>query len=157
MLLATHHHVLYEFIPFHCIDDTSPKVLLLQDLEVGKRYELIITTDGGLRRYRIGDVVEVTGVNPVRVRIAGRTKSFLNAFGEELMVHTTDAAIQYACEKCKLPLAEYVATAIVENEGGYHQWYIDFGKHISVDDSIFADALEEYIQNHNSDYAAKRK
>jgi GH3 auxin-responsive promoter len=157
MLLATHHHVLYEFIPFHCIDAEIPAVLLLQDLEVGKRYELIITTDGGLRRYRIGDVVEVTGVNPVRVRIAWRTKSFLNAFGEELMVHTTDAAIQYACAKCKLPLAEYVATAIVESQWWYHQWYIDFGKEIVIDQSMFVDALEEYIQQHNSDYAAKRK
>jgi hypothetical protein len=70
MLLATHHHVLYEFIPFYCVDNVNPTVLLLQDLEVGKRYEMVITTDGGLRRYRIGDVIEVTSIDPVRIRIA---------------------------------------------------------------------------------------
>ncbi|MBP6086180.1 GH3 auxin-responsive promoter family protein [Patescibacteria group bacterium] len=70
MLLATHHHVFYEFIPFDEIHSDNPKVLLVQDVEKGKRYEMALTTDGGLRRYRIGDVVEVTNVNPVRIRVA---------------------------------------------------------------------------------------
>ncbi len=157
MLLATLHHVFYEFIPFDQIHNPHPQVLILSQLEIGKRYELIITTDWWLRRYRIGDVVEITWLDPVRIRIAGRTKSFLNAFGEELMVHTTDAAIEFACKKCGLPLAEYVATAVVEDQWWYHQWFIDFENNISVDKSLFVAALEEYIQSHNSDYAAKRK
>lgn len=157
MLLATQHHVFYEFIPFDQIHLPHPHVLTLSQLEIGKRYELIITTDGGLRRYRIWDVIEVTWLDPVRIRIAWRTKSFLNAFGEELMVHTTDTAIQYACEQCNLPLAEYIATAVVENQWWYHQWYIDFGKEVTVNQEWFTNALEEYIQSHNSDYAAKRK
>lgn len=157
MILATQHHVFYEFIPFDQIDNPKPQVLILSELEIGKRYEMIITTDWWLRRYRIGDVIEVTWLDPVRIRIAWRTKSFLNAFGEELMVHTTDAAIQFACEQCNLPLAEYIATAVVENQWWYHQRYVDFGKQTSFDEELFTNALEEYIQAHNSDYAAKRK
>lgn len=159
LLLATQHHIFYEFIPFEDITSENPRICLLEDLEVGKRYELIITTHGWLRRYRIWDVVEVTNLDPVRIRVAWRTKSFLNAFGEELMVHTTDAAIQFACDKCKLPLAEYVATAIVENQWWYHQRYIDFWRDSDVDDSMrnnFIDALDVYIQENNSDYKAKR-
>lgn len=166
MLLATHHNIFYEFIPFDQIDSLDPTICLLHELEIGKRYEMIITTDGWLRRYRIWDVIEVTAIDPIRIRVAGRTKSYLNAFGEELMVHTTDSAIKYACEMCQLPLAEYVATPIVLDHGWYHQRYIDFGRNVDKDvvslmqwewDHVFVDALEHYLQQHNSDYQAKRK
>lgn len=156
MLLATHHHVFYEFIPFDEIHSDNPKVLLVQDVEKGKRYEMAITTDGGLRRYRIGDVVEVTNVNPVRIRVAWRTKSFLNAFGEEVMGHTTDAAIRFVCEQCNVQLADYVATPVVEDVGGYHEWFIDIGQNSAIDSEHFASLLDSYLQENNSDYKAKR-
>ncbi len=156
MLLATQHHVFYEFIPFYDYDQGKVMPILLDGLEVWKRYEIIITTSGWLRRYRIGDVIEVTGINPVRIRIASRTKSFINAFWEELMVHTTDGAIQKACEVCDVPLAEYVATPIVLEQGWYHQRYIDFGQDVQVDKNLFEDTLDQFIQEHNSDYKAKR-
>lgn len=156
MLLATHHHIFYEFIPFEESANPNPPAYLLHDLKVGKRYELIITTDGGLRRYRLGDVVEITAINPVRIRVAGRTKSFLNAFGEEIMVHTTDDAIQFVCEKYKLPLAEYVVTPVMEEVGWYHHWYIDFGRDVDIDVVMLSDILDGFLQDHNSDYKAKR-
>lgn len=161
MLLATHHHIFYEFIAQEDIESSQPKALLLDELEVGKKYEIIITTDWGLRRYRIGDVIEVTWVHPVRICITWRTKSYLNTFGEELMSHTTDAAIQWLCDMYNLPLAEYVATTVVEEQGWYHQWFIDFvdwdnTKFTPQDLQDMAQQLDTYIQNHNSDYRAKR-
>lgn len=156
MLLATHHNVFYEFIAQEHIDDIDPPVLLLQDLEVGKSYEIIITTDGWLRRYRIGDMVQITGLDPVRVRVVGRTKSYLNTFGEELMSHTTDAAIQTICELHQVPVADYVATTVVGDNGWHHEWYIDFGVETSLDTTIIVEQLEQYLQAHNSDYKAKR-
>jgi hypothetical protein len=156
MLLATQHHVFYEFIPFEEIDQHASTPRLIADLEIWKCYEMIITTSWWLRRYRIGDVIEVTGLAPVRIRVSSRTKSFINAFGEELMVHTTDGAIEKACEVCWVPLAEYVATPIVLEQWWYHQRYVDFGKDVQVDSALFAETLEAYIQEHNSDYKAKR-
>ncbi len=101
-------------------------------------------------------MIQITGLDPVRVRVVGRTKSYLNAFGEELMSHTTDAAIQTICELHQVPVADYVATTVVGDNGGYHEWYIDFGVATSLDTTIIIEQLEQYLQAHNSDYKAKR-
>jgi hypothetical protein len=164
MLLATHHHVFYEFVPVAHMHEAQPMTILLDELVIGEKYELVITTDGGLWRYRIGDVVEITGLEPVHIRIAGRTKSFLNMFGEELMVHTTDEAIQAVCTQCGIQISDYVVTAIRNGDGGYHQWYIDGSVANSISGGTAHDVsvdhisqiVESYIQSHNSDYAAKR-
>ncbi len=156
MLLATHHHIFYEFIAQEHIDDIDPPIVLLQDLQIGKSYEIIITTDWWLRRYRIGDVVQITSIDPVRVRVVWRTKSYLNTFGEELMSHTTDAAIQTICELHHVPVANYVATTVVAEHGWYHERYIDFGVETALDKEVIINQLEQYLQAHNSDYKAKR-
>lgn len=158
MLLALHHHIFYEFVPVAHMHEDQPQTYLLQQLTVGERYEIIITTDGGLRRYRIGDVIEVTSLDPVRVRVAGRTKSFLNMFGEELMVHTTDTAIQELCEQHNISVADYVVTAVRDDDGGYHHRYID--ANVDHTDTILANTIASFLDasivSHNSDYAAKR-
>jgi GH3 auxin-responsive promoter len=167
MLLATHHHIFYEFVPVACMHLDQPDTVLLRDLRVGECYEMVVTTDGGLWRYRIGDVVEITAVEPVHIRVAGRTKSFLNMFGEEVMVHTTDDAIQAVCTQRGIHISDYVVTAVRDGDGGYHHRYIDSNcilyddeagdtKNTTLTPESIAHILDVYIQTHNSDYAAKR-
>ena len=157
MLLLLDVGVFYEFIPIEDIDNPSPRVLPLWEVETGKTYSLVITANNGLWRYQIGDTVRVEQTSPVKIRIAGRTKHFINAFGEELMVHNADEALARTCRETGALIANYTAAPVyVHGEShGHHQWLIEFNRR-PADMELFADALDSHLQDVNSDYEAKR-
>ena len=157
MLLLLDVGVFYEFIPIEDIDNPSPRVLPLWEVETGKTYSLVITANNGLWRYQIGDTVRVEQTSPVKIRIAGRTKHFINAFGEELMVHNADEALARTCRETGALIANYTAAPVYAHgeSHGHHQWLIEFNRR-PADMELFADALDSHLQDVNSDYEAKR-
>lgn len=153
MMLMLDYGIFYEF---KALD--SDEVLTIGDVVVGVPYEMIITTNAGLWRYRLGDVVEFTNIDPYRIKITGRTKHFINAFGEELMVSNAEQAIAEAQKKTGCLVTDYTAGPqyIKDGSAGYHEWLIEFAK--SPDDlEKFRVALDQALQALNSDYASKRK
>lgn len=144
--------VFYEFIPLQ-----GGEPLPLWEVKPGQVYELVITVPNGLTRYRLGDTVKICTVNPVTILIAGRTKAFINAFGEELMVHNAEAAMAEACRITGAEVADYTAAPVYASDGarGRHQWLIEFTRSPrSFTD--FAEILDGELQKVNSDYQAKR-
>lgn len=157
MLLLMDAGVFYEFIPVDEIGDPRPRALAAWQVEPGHTYALVITACNGLWRYPIGDTVEVRGVNPVRIVIAGRTKCYINAFGEELMVHNAEAAMARTCAELDCAVADYTAAPVYagDRSRGRHEWIVEFArKPESVEE--FADRLDLNLQAENSDYQAKR-
>ena len=157
MLLLLDVGVFYEFIPLSEVDSDHPDVLPIWEIEVGKTYELVITACNGLWRYRIGDTVHIEQLNPVKINIAGRTKSFINAFGEELMVHNADKAITRAAQETGAQVLDYTAAPVYagDRSKGRHQWLVEFEKEpASLDE--FTALLDKYLQEDNGDYQAKR-
>lgn len=157
MLLLLDVGVLYEFIPLDNIDDEQPRAIPIWEVEKGETYALVITANNGLWRYMIGDTVRIESVNPVKIKIAGRTKHFINAFGEELMVHNADAAIAKVSSQCGVEILNYTAAPVYtgDNSKGYHQWLIEFAT-VPDDIEALAEILDKSIQEVNSDYEAKR-
>lgn len=157
MMLVLDSGVFYEFIPISELEKEQPKTFNVAEVEVGKTYALAISTNGGLWRYLIGDTVTVTSLQPFRIKIAGRTKHFINVFGEELMVSNTDEALRLVCEKSGVIISEYtVAPIFMENsEQGGHEWMIEFLTP-PADINIFTKELDEALKSLNSDYEAKR-
>ena len=157
MLLLIDLGIFFEFIPIDEADGDNPTVLPYWEVEKGKTYALVITTNSGLWRYKIGDTVKVSSVNPLKITIAGRIKHFINAFGEELMVDNAEKGIATACRETGAEVTNYSAAPVFMSgkERGRHQWLIEFGK---MPDSIdnFADKLDAALQSLNSDYEAKR-
>lgn len=152
--------VFYEFIPLDRLgDDTDrwPETLASWQIEQGKTYALVITAPNGLWRYPIGDTVRVESVDPLRITIAGRTKHFINAFGEEVMVHNTDRAIERACRLSGARVENYTVAPVFAEGGkhGRHQWLIEWVE-APADVDAFADILDKALQDENSDYQAKR-
>ena len=157
LLLMLDYGIFYEFIPYEEIQSEDPKIVQLGDVEIGKIYAMIISTNSGLWRYNIGDTIKFTSTDPYRIKIAGRTKHFINAFGEELVVENAETAITNACERTGAMIDNFTAAPIhfsSGNEGG-HEWVIEFQKR---PDSIhrFAQILDETLREVNSDYDAKR-
>ncbi len=158
MLLMLDYGIFYEFIPFSEQDSDSPKIVQLQDVEVGKNYALLITTNSGLWRYKIGDTVRFTSVSPYRIKISGRTKHFINAFGEEVIVENAETAISFACDQTNSIIKNFTAGPIYLERGkqGGHEWIIEFEKSPeSLTDFTFH--LDAKLQEVNSDYEAKRQ
>ena len=152
--------VFYEFIPLDRLGDDDepwPETVAAWQVEEGKTYALLLTAMNGLWRYPIGDTLRVDSVDPLRITIVGRTKHFINAFGEEVMVHNTDRALVRACEATGAQVENYtVAPVFAEgNKHGYHQWLIEWAK-APTDTEQFADILDRALQDENSDYQAKR-
>lgn len=156
MMLLTDCGVFYEFLPADA-PEGSGRPLPPWEVEAGKNYSLVITACNGLWRYPIGDVVTVRSTSPLTVTIAGRTKSYINAFGEEVMVHNTDSALTRACTLCGCSARDYTAAPVFTHAGtrGRHQWLISFDK-APADTEAFAATLDECLRGLNSDYAAKR-
>ena len=157
MLLMLDYGIFYEFIPVSGSGKDDPKPIPLSEVEVGKNYAMVITTCGGLWRYIIGDTVRFTSVFPHKIVITGRTKHFINAFGEELMVDNADKGIAIASEKTGAVVKEYTVAPWfdLEHAGGKHQWLIEFEKMpASLDE--FAKVLDDELKQINSDYEAKR-
>ena len=157
MLLMLDYGVFYEFIPLEEVDSTDPTILPLWAIETGRNYALLITTSGGLWRYMIGDTVKFTSRNPYKFVITGRTKSFINAFGEELIVDNAERGLAEACRQTGAVVKDYTAAPVYMDERAKcrHQWVIDFAREPDNRD-YFARILDETLQHLNSDYEAKR-
>ncbi len=158
MLLMLDYGIYYEFIPIDELSKEKPKALTLSEVELDTNYAIIMTTNAGLWRYKIGDTIRFTCLNPYRIRISGRTKHFINAFGEEVIVENADEAIRYACEKTNSVLNNYTAAPryMSENESfGGHEWLIEF-EIAPKDIEHFSYHLDKRLKEVNSDYDAKR-
>lgn len=157
MSLMVDYGVFYEFIPMDEIENPNPQVLPLWGVETGKNYAMVISTSSGLWRYMIGDTVRFTSLNPYKFVITGRTKFFINAFGEELIVDNAEAGLAEACRQTGAEVLEYTAAPVFMDEDGKcrHQWLIEFAK-VPEDMNAFAHILDETLQQVNSDYEAKR-
>jgi hypothetical protein len=155
LLLMLDYGVYFEFIPLQ--QQSNQKVISLEAVETAVDYAVVISTNGGLWRYQIGDAIQFTSINPYRFKIVGRTKHFINAFGEELMIDNAEQAIATACEKTSAAIVEYTAAPVFfgANEGGSHQWLIEF-ETPPQNISFFAELLDNALKNLNSDYEAKR-
>lgn len=158
MLLLADNGVFYEFVPMEEWEKEHPKTVLLANIEIGKVYAVIITANNGLWRYQPGDTITFTRKHPHCFKISGRTKQFINAFGEEVMVGDTDKALADTCLVTDAIVAEYTAGPIYFSESqkrGGHEWVIEFEK-LPVDMERFNQLLDENLQKINSDYEAKR-
>ena len=157
MLLFTEHGVFYEFMPVEEYGKADPQTIGLKDVKPGKNYALVISTTGGLWRYLIGDTIRFTSTNPYKIKVSGRLKHYMNAFGEEVIVDNSDKAIAIASEKTNAVVNDYTAAPVYFSEGGNgtHEWLIEFDKE-PVDLAAFAGALDDALKSINSDYEAKR-
>ena len=157
MLLLTNLGVFYEFIPLEEVGTDNPHAVPLWEVRTNRNYAMVITTTSGLWRYIIGDTVKFTQVRPYKFYISGRTKSFINAFGEELIVDNAEKGIAKACAETGAEVAEYTAAPVfMDGEGKCrHQWVVEFRK-LPDDTEKFATALDQTLQRLNSDYEAKR-
>jgi len=157
MLLMLDVGVFYEFIPLEQIDSPNREACILSDIEIGKQYAIIITTNAGLWRYIIGDTVVFTSKNPYKIKITGRIKHFINAFGEELMVDNADHALAEVCKRTGAKIREYTAAPIYMNKHaqGGHEWLIEFEQK-PQNIQQFAELLDNQLKALNSDYEAKR-
>lgn len=147
----------YEFIPLEDVGKDYPRMLAAWEVECGETYALVITSCNGLFRYPIGDTVRIADTDPLRITVEGRTKCFINAFGEELMVTNADAAIAAVCRSFDCLIADYTAAPVYagDNTRGRHEWLIEFTK-APADLAEFARHLDLELQARNSDYQAKR-
>ncbi|MBS1525732.1 MAG: GH3 auxin-responsive promoter family protein [Bacteroidetes bacterium] len=157
MLLMLDYGIFYEFLPLENINDEHPKTLSLDEVEVGKNYALIISTNAGLWRYMIGDTIRFTTLAPYRIQITGRTKHFINAFGEELIIDNAERALDEACRQTGAIIRDYTAAPVYfrNDESGAHEWIIEFEQK-PAEFERFVDLLDETLRKINSDYDAKR-
>lgn len=157
MLLYLNHGIFYEFMPVEEYGKENPKTIGLDKVEIGKNYALVISTNGGLWRYLLGDTIQFTSLVPFRIKVSGRVKHYINAFGEEVIVDNTDKAITIACEKTNAVVNDYTAAPVYfsNNSNGAHEWLIEFEKE-PENLQEFAYELDCALKSINSDYEAKR-
>jgi hypothetical protein len=157
MLLMLDYGMFYEFLPTAHLDDPS-RAVPLEDVRTGVNYAMVITNSGGLWRYLIGDTVRFTSTDPYRIRISGRTKQYINAFGEEIIVDNAEMAILVACRKTGAEVAEYTAAPVFMelDTKGAHQWVVEFSREPRGGVEAFTEALDRALKDVNSDYEAKR-
>jgi len=149
--------IFYEFMPTDQLGMPNPKILTIADIELNKNYAVLISTNSGLWRYLIGDTVIFTSTFPHKIKITGRTKHFINAFGEEVIIDNAEQALKTACEKTGALIREYTAAPIYmdHNAKGAHEWLIEFEVEPS-DLKFFTNVLDNALCALNSDYEAKR-
>lgn len=157
MLLFLNHGIFYEFLPLEERGKEFPRTLTLKEVEAYKNYAIVITTNGGLWRYIVGDTIQFTSLDPFRIKVTGRLKHFINAFGEEVIVDNADNAIAIACAETGAVVVDYSAAPVYMKDGdsGAHEWIIEF-EHLPVPLQTFASLLDKSLQAVNSDYEAKR-
>jgi len=158
LLLMLDYGIFYEFIPMdQSHRDETEVILPLSQIELGKNYAMVITTNAGLWRYKIGDTVKFTCLNPYRIQITGRTKNHINVFGEELMIENAEMALSKAAKMMNLDIVDYTAGPIFmgTNQKGGHEWLIEF-KNPPQDTQGFIQLLDRFLKEENSDYEAKR-
>ena len=156
LLLLVNHGIFYEFIPIKNGKEQKTQIIPLEAVKVNTTYAMVITTNGGLWRYKIGDTVTFTSLHPYKIKINGRTQSYINAFGEELNEQNANNAINKTCLQTNSTIKEYVAGPFFyQNKSGAHEWFIEFQKAPkSIEE--FKCLLDDNIQKLNSDYQAKR-
>jgi hypothetical protein len=157
LLLMLDYGIYYEFIPAGEFEKEHPKTFSLSEVNTDTNYAMVISTNAGLWRYKLGDTIRFTSLYPFRFRITGRTKHFMNAFGEEIIMDNADRALAIACEKTGARVSEYTAAPVYmqNNEAGAHEWLIEFSK--DPDNlEYFAEMLDNALKSINSDYEAKR-
>lgn len=157
MVLLPDHGIFYEFMPMEELGKDHPITLPLEGVELHKNYAVVLNSNAGLWRYLIGDTVKFTTMKPYRIKVTGRTKHFINAFGEELMVENAEAAIAEACKATDALVSEFTAAPIYfdqQGKGG-HEWVIEFER-APGGDQQFVSVLDETLKSINSDYEAKR-
>ena len=157
LLLMIDYGVFFEFIPMSELGNEQPTVVPLWGVKPGQNYAMVISTSSGLWRYLIGDTVRFTQTNPYKFIISGRTKSFINAFGEELVVDNAEQGLARACAATGAEVLEYTAAPVFMDAEGHcrHQWLVEFAKE-PADKAAFAQMLDKALQDINSDYEAKR-
>ena len=157
LLLMLDYGIFYEFIPMETYGTSKEKVIRLSDVEKGKNYAVLITTNAGLWRYKIGDTVRFTSINPYRIKVSGRTKHHINVFGEELIIENAEDALKKVCKKTKAEIVDYTAAPIFMQgkEKGAHEWLIEF-KTPPKDINYFNELFDNALKALNSDYEAKR-
>jgi hypothetical protein len=157
MLLMLDYGIFYEFIPFDRFGESDPPVYTIGEVELYKNYVMLISTNGGLWRYVIGDTVTFTSKFPYKIKISGRTKHYINAFGEEVIVDNAENALKVACEKTGAVIKEYTAGPVFmgEEKKGSHEWLIEFEKE-PENMEFFVSLLDNALMSLNSDYEAKR-
>ncbi len=157
MLLMLDYGIFYEFIPMEYFHSDNPKIIPLQEVELNKNYALVITTNGGLWRYIIGDTVKFTSLSPYRIVVSGRTKHYINAFGEELIIENAEEALQFACNATQAKIKDYTAGPVYMKgkDSGAHEWIIEFEQEPDNFEK-FNYLLDQHLQDLNSDYEAKR-
>lgn len=157
MLLMLDYGIFYEFIPMDKFDRNNLQAIPLEEVELGKNYAVVISTNGGLWRYLIGDTVKFTSLSPHRIQISGRTKHYINAFGEELMIDNVETALKKACDATEAHVLDYTGAPVFMSEGksGAHEWLIEFAKHPNNFEA-FSKIFDDTLKSINSDYEAKR-
>jgi hypothetical protein len=161
LLLLLDHGIYYEFLPTTEFDSPTPQAVPLADVTIGPSYALVISTSAGLWRYLVGDTVRFTSLHPYRVRITGRTKHFLNAFGEEVVIENAEAAVTAATQVAGVQVRDFTVAPIyfevgVGNSRGGHEWAIECVGPPPADQVYFAQVLDQTLRQVNSDYDAKR-
>lgn len=157
LLLMLDYGVFFEFMPMEQYGHENPQTKQLDEVEINKNYAVVISTNAGLWRYLIGDTIQFTSLDPYCIKISGRTKHFINAFGEELIVDNSDRAMNLTCHECGAILSDYTAGPIYlsDNDKGGHEWIIEFEKE-PKDLQMFTLLLDNHLKQLNSDYEAKR-
>jgi hypothetical protein len=157
LLLMLDYGIFYEFIPMDTYGTLEQRVIPLSDVKVGKNYAVIITTNAGLWRYKIGDTIRFTSISPYRIKVSGRTKHHINAFGEELIIENAEDALRIVCNCTQSEIVDYTAAPIFMKgrEKGSHEWLIEF-KTPPNDIKAFNELLDTTLKSLNSDYEAKR-
>ena len=157
LLLMLDYGIFYEFIPMDTYRTTEQKVIPLSEVKVGVNYAVIISTNAGLWRYKIGDTIRFTSTNPYRIKVSGRTKHYINAFGEELIIENAENALKMVCKKTNAKIVDYTAAPIFMKgkDKGAHEWLIEFKTPPNNMDE-FNQLLDDSLKSLNSDYEAKR-
>ena len=157
MTLFTEHSIFYEFMPVEEYGKPAPVTVGLKQVQPHKNYAIIISTSGGLWRYLVGDTIRFTSLNPYRIKVTGRLKHYMNAFGEEVIIDNSDKAIAVASHKTGAVVSDYTAAPLffTENSNGAHEWLIEFEKE-PASLEVFTLELDNALKNANSDYEAKR-
>ena len=157
MLLFTDHGIFMEFMPVEEYGKAMPETLGLDKVEMGRHYALVISTNGGLWRYLVGDTIQFTSLTPFRIKVTGRLKHYINAFGEEVIVDNADMAIAEACKATGAVVKDYSAAPVYfsEKSNGAHEWVIEFEKEPEHPQE-FIESLDNALKRVNSDYEAKR-
>ena len=157
LLLMLDYGIFYEFIPMTTYGTPGQNVIPLTEVEVGINYAIVITTNAGLWRYKIGDTVRFTSISPYKIKVTGRTKHHINVFGEELIIENAEEALKRATSETGAEIKDYTAAPIFMEgkEKGAHEWIIEF-KNPPDDIALFNQKLDLALQEVNSDYQAKR-